>query len=87
MREVTWNVQLMCMYACINKQACKTRGIGACTPRKFFEIRCSDIASEAILGQKQSCSSYMARHFLAVRVVTSWLLIFISSIGKDYYYI
>ena len=62
-------------------------GLGACTTRKFLEIRCSDIASEAILDQKQSCSSYMARHFLAVRVVTSWLLIFTSSIGKDYYYI
>ena len=28
---------------------------------KFLEIRCSEIASEAILGQKQSRSSYMAR--------------------------
>ena len=27
----------------------------------FFEIRCSEIVSEAILGQKQSRSSYMAR--------------------------
>ena len=32
----------------------------ACTLRKFFEIRYSEIASEAILGQKQSFSSYMA---------------------------
>ena len=28
------------------------------------EIRCSEIASEAILGQKQSRSSYMARGIL-----------------------
>ena len=33
-------------------------------PRKFWEIRCSEIASEAILGQKQSRSSYMARGVL-----------------------
>ena len=33
-------------------------------PRKVLEIRCSDIASEAILGQKQSCSSCMARRAL-----------------------
>ena len=29
-------------------------GLGACSPRKLLEIRCSEIASEAILGQKQS---------------------------------
>ena len=29
-------------------------------PQEILEIRCSEIASEAILGQKQSCSSYMA---------------------------
>ena len=31
--------------------------MGACSPRKFLEIRWSEIASEAILGQKQSGSS------------------------------
>ena len=36
-------------------------GSGACSPRKFLEVRCSEIASEAILGQKQSRSSCMAR--------------------------
>ena len=36
-------------------------GSGGMPPRKFLEIRCSEIASEAILGQKQSGSSYMAR--------------------------
>ena len=50
---VTWSVWSVCMHA----QACKTRGcLGACSPRKFLEIRCSEIASEAILGQKQSHS-------------------------------
>ena len=39
-------------------------GLGACSPRKFLEIRCSEIASEAILGQKQSRSSYTARGVL-----------------------
>ena len=38
--------------------------LGACPPRKFLEIRCSEIASEAILGQKQSRSNYMARGVL-----------------------
>ena len=32
-------------------------------PRKFFEIRCSEIASGSIFGEKQSRSSYQ---FLAV---------------------
>ena len=30
-------------------------------PQEILEIRCSEIASEVILGQKQSPSSYMAR--------------------------
>ena len=33
-------------------------------PRKFLDIRCSQIASEAILEQKQSRSSYIARGVL-----------------------
>ena len=37
---------------------------GGMPPRNFLGIRCSEIASEAILGQKQSCSSYMARGVL-----------------------
>ena len=37
-------------------------GSGGMVPgRKLFEIRCSEIASQAILSQKQSRSSYMAR--------------------------
>ena len=35
-------------------------GVEACSPRKFLEIRCSEIASEAILGQKHSYNSYLA---------------------------
>ena len=51
----------MCMYAYINKQARKTRPRkvwGGCSPRKFLEIRSSEVASAAIFGQKQSRSSY-----------------------------
>ena len=35
-------------------------------PRKFLEIRYSEIASGAIFGQKQSRSSYYFIQFLAV---------------------
>ena len=37
---------------------------GHVPPSNFLEIRCSEIVSEAILGQKQSRSSYMARGVL-----------------------
>ena len=33
-------------------------------PQEILEIRCSEIASVAILGQKQSHSSYMAHGVL-----------------------
>ena len=46
---------------CMHAWACKTK---ACSPRKVFEIRYSEIVSEAILGQKQSYSSYMVRWVL-----------------------
>ena len=39
-------------------------GSGACSPRKFLEIRCPEIVSEAILGQKHSHTSYLARGVL-----------------------
>ena len=43
-------------------QACKTR---ACSHRKiFFKLKCSEIPSEAILGQKQSHSRYMDHNVL-----------------------
>ena len=38
--------------------------MGVCSPRKFLEIRCSDVAFEAILGQKQSHSSCMVHGVL-----------------------
>ena len=44
-----------CMYAC------KARGD---YPRKFFKIGCSENAFEAVLGQKQSCSSCMVHRVL-----------------------
>ena len=50
----------VCMYNHI-----KLGGLGACSPRKF---RFSEIASEAILGQKQSHGSYVVSKpvFLAI---------------------
>ena len=41
-------------------------GLGGCSHRKFFEIRCSEIASGAIFGQKQSLSNYNFIQNLAV---------------------
>ena len=50
---------------CMHAQAWKTRGVwGHALPGKFLEIRWSEIASEAILGQKHSHTSYMARGVL-----------------------
>ena len=34
------------VYVCMHG---RLGGLGACSPRKFLEIRCSEIASEAIL--------------------------------------
>ena len=45
---------------CMHKHARLEGSGGICSPRRFLEIRRSMIASEAILGQKQSRSSYMA---------------------------
>ena len=48
------------LYVCIcKKQGCKTRGVWGDAP---LEIRCSEIASGAIFGQKQSRSSYYIFH-------------------------
>ena len=52
-------MSVTCRYACISMQ--DYGGVGA---RKILEIRCSEIVSEAILGQKQSRSGYMARRVL-----------------------
>ena len=46
----------------MHAKACKTKGgPGAWSPRK---ILCFEIASEVVLGQKQSNSSYMAHGVL-----------------------
>ena len=55
----------MCIYAYINKHA-RLGSLGGCSPRKFLEIRCSEIASGVNFGQKQSHSSYYFIQFLAV---------------------
>ena len=47
------------MHVCMGKQVSKHATLGG-----LLEIRCSEIVSEAILGQKQSCSTYMARGVL-----------------------
>ena len=44
------------LYVCMHKHA-RLEGMGARSPREIFTR--SEIASEAILGQKQSRSSYM----------------------------
>ena len=54
------------VYVCINKQARKTRGVWGDTPQEILEIRCSEITSGAIFGQKESRSSYYFIQFLAV---------------------
>ena len=51
-RGVTWHV--MCVYM---HYRWSLIGSGACSPRKFLEIRYSEIASETILGLKQSHSN------------------------------
>ena len=40
------------MYVCMHKSA-RVGGHGGMLPQEILEIRCSEIASEAILGQKQ----------------------------------
>ena len=45
---------------CMHKHA-RLGGSGGMLPQEILENRCSEIASEAILGQKQNRSSYMAR--------------------------
>ena len=45
----------MCMYVCISMQ--NYGGLGAWSPRNVLEMKCSEIACEAILGQKQTHGS------------------------------
>ena len=61
----------MCCSCDISRQ--DKRGLGARPPKKYFDIRCSEIASEAILGQKQShmAATWLTEyciHFLAVHI-------------------
>ena len=53
---------LMCMYSYKSKQASTQDWGGGLAwgvlPKKFLEIRCSEIASRAIFGRKQSRGSY-----------------------------
>ena len=56
-RGVTW---MSVVYVYIHKHA----GLGACSPRKLLEVKCSDIASWVIRGQKQSRNSYIAHRVL-----------------------
>ena len=55
-RGVTWtsNLHKLTRLGCL----------GACSPRKVLEIRCSEIDSEVILGQKHSHTSYLASRVL-----------------------
>ena len=54
-------VRCVCMHVCMHKHATLGGGVGGMPPpMKFLEIRCSEIAFEVILEQKQSHSSYMA---------------------------
>ena len=58
-------------FVCMHKHV-RVGGSVGCPPRKFLEIRCSEIASEAILGQKQNrIATWLAEYciqFLAVHV-------------------
>ena len=50
------------MCAFVRSKDARLGGSGGCSPRKFLEIRCSEIASGGIFGQKQSHSSYYIFH-------------------------
>ena len=54
-----------CMHVCMQKHAIVV-GLGTSCPRKFLENRCSEVASEAIWGQKQNCSSLHGSQGIAV---------------------
>ena len=42
---------------CVSTQ--QVGGSGACSARKFFEMRCSEIASEALLGEKLQLEKFL----------------------------
>ena len=49
------------LYVCMYKHA-RLGGSGGILPQESF--KCCEIASETILGQKQSCNSYIAHKVL-----------------------
>ena len=52
------------LYDCMHKGARVGGYGGMLSPKKVLEIKCSEIASEVILGQKQSRNSYMVHGVL-----------------------
>ena len=42
---------------CVSTQ--QVGGSGACSARKFFKMRCSEIASEALLGEKLQLKNFL----------------------------
>ena len=58
---------------------------GACSPRK---IKCSEITSEGILGQKQSmatCMAAMARRVLMVILGRPYILYMLAKLTSNFY--
>ena len=49
------------VYVCMYKHARLVGSEGVLPQEIFLETRCSEIASEVTLGQKQNHSNYMAR--------------------------
>ena len=52
----------MCMCAFVRSKDARLGGSGGVLSQEILEIRCSEIASGAIFGQKQSHSSYYIFH-------------------------
>ena len=72
--EGDWPFHCLFLCAAVAIKAWKTRGVwGHDPPRNLLDIRCSEIASEAILGRKQShiAATWLTEcciHFLAVHI-------------------
>ena len=65
-RGVTWT---SAEYVCMHKRGRLGKSGGMIPQGNFVKIRCFEIVSEAIFGQKQSGSSYMGRReFSAVHI-------------------
>ena len=70
------------VYVCMHK-CTRLGGLGACSPRKFLEIRCSEIDFEVILGQKRS---HIVDSYMAYRVLRPifWLCICYSQLTSNF---